>query len=158
MLWLWLVPALLVLALFVIAIWLLRRSLFAVTVEGGSMEPTLVAGDRLLARRVPAFALCPGQIVIIEKASPVGGWHWDDTGTTRITDGHWMIKRVAAVPGDPVPPGIAAASGVRVPPGSIVVLGDNREASIDSRELGLIPVTRVLGVSLRHYAEVRSSG
>ncbi|MDG6100904.1 S26 family signal peptidase [Dactylosporangium aurantiacum] len=134
------------------AAWALRRRVFAVTVEGASMAPALLPGDRLLARRLPGCRVRPGQVVILEKPAYPGGWHWADTALARPADGHWMIKRVAAVAGDPVPPELA--SGGLVPAGSIVVLGDNRDASIDSRELGFIPVDRVLGVALR---PVRSS-
>lgn len=134
------------LALFVVGFFL-RRRVFAVTVEGASMEPALVAGDRLLARRLSGRGLRPGQIVILEKPAYPGGWHWSSARVPGLADGHWMIKRVAAVAGDPVPAELA--SGGLVPAGSIVVLGDNRDASIDSRELGFIPVTRVLGVAVR---------
>ena len=69
-----------------------------------------------------------------------------------------MIKRIAAVPGDRLPAevagAVAGAAGCRVPPGSLVVIGDNRTVSVDSRELGLIPGDRVLGVALRRYTRV----
>ena len=136
----------------VIVVALARRRLFSVTVEGASMEPALRAGDRLLARRAPAADLRPGQIVIIEKPVDPAAWHWPVSRPERLDDGHWMIKRVAAVPGDAVPPEIAAAAphlASPVPPGAILVLGDNRAASIDSRELGPVPADRVLGVAIR---------
>jgi type IV secretory pathway protease TraF len=63
-----------------------------------------------------------------------------------------MIKRVAAVPGEPVPeavwPAVAAIGGQSVPAGSLVVLGDNTADSKDSRTIGYIPADRVLGVML----------
>jgi signal peptidase I len=68
--------------------------------------------------------------------------------------GHdWLIKRVAALPGDPTPDLVlsADAPGAQplVPAGQLVVLGDNLAVSQDSRELGYIPADRVLGVAIR---------
>jgi signal peptidase I len=148
---LWLLALLALLAVASAGLLLARWWLFAVTVDGDSMEPTLVAGDRLLARRCSGKALRAGQLVVIESPSPVGGWHWDDARRARLADGHWIIKRVAAVPGDLTPPEIPGLAGDRVPEESIIVLGDNLEASIDSRELGPIPVGRVLGVCVRRH-------
>lgn len=59
-----------------------------------------------------------------------------------------VIKRVAAVPGDPVPFPIDG-SGPLVPPGSLVLLGDNPDGSGDSRQYGYVPVDAVVGVVLR---------
>jgi signal peptidase I len=65
----------------------------------------------------------------------------------------WMIKRLAAVPGDPRPAGslppMADPAGLLVPPGMFVVLGDNPAWSHDSRQLGYIPGERLLGVVVR---------
>lgn len=66
------------------------------------------------------------------------------------------IKRVHAMPGDTVEPYLAPRRGWSlrqgdfvVPPGTIYVLGDNRPASEDSRDLGPIPREELLGKVLR---------
>ncbi|GIH73966.1 signal peptidase I [Planobispora longispora] len=172
-----------------VLLWL-RGRLFVVTVEGRSMEPFLRAGQRALARRAPRGGVRAGQVIVITRPelgseAEIVGWE----------PGRWMVKRVAAVSGDPVPaaladatggPGAAAAReldgthgagrtgeadgadgadeareagrtggadgaggahGARaVPPGRILVLGDNPEVSLDSRTFGAVPVERVLGV------------
>jgi type IV secretory pathway protease TraF len=61
----------------------------------------------------------------------------------------WVIKRISAVAGDPVPASVLQATwGVGVvPPGSIVVLGDNSR-SFDSRSWGFVSVHDVLGVAI----------
>jgi signal peptidase I len=61
-----------------------------------------------------------------------------------------VIKRVAAVPGDPRPEACAPATADlpdRVAPsGKLVQFGDNAAWSYDSRQLGYLPAERLLGV------------
>ncbi|NUR87949.1 MAG: hypothetical protein HOY71_28015, partial [Nonomuraea sp.] len=62
----------------------------------------------------------------------------------------WLVKRAVAVPGDPLPraevPALATRPEVVVPPGRLVVLGDNRQVSLDSRRLGYVAAHQVMGV------------
>jgi signal peptidase I len=130
----------------------LRRRIAIVAVVGPSMQPTLTAGDRVLVRRATIGELRTGQIVVFEKPGGDGIWA---TEPLRWPAGRreWMIKRVAAVPGDPLPAAIASAiafsTGPSVPAGKLVVLGDNADMSFDSRKIGFIPAERLLGVMLR---------
>ena len=130
----------------------LRRKIAVVTVRGLSMQPTLQAGDRLLIRRVGADRLRTGQIVVIERprqdAAAAGrARNWPPAGDD------WLIKRLAALPGEPTPALMltATAPGAEpvVPAGRLVVLGDNLECSLDSRLLGYIEAERVLGIMVR---------
>ncbi|MFF3920226.1 S26 family signal peptidase [Streptomyces sp. NPDC001852] len=139
----------------------LRRSVIRVTVRGVSMEPTYHDGDRLLARR--GQPLLPSQAVVVEQPRPDGSWprppiSWRD-GPAEVRKRTWMIKRVAALPGDPVPrdefPALSGAVADRVPWGTLLVLGDNREVSADSRVMGFLPVQRVLGVVHRASGHTR---
>jgi signal peptidase I len=133
----------------------LGRTLVAVTVNGESMLPTYRDGDRVLVRRnLPPRA---GQVVVIER--PTAGVRWNappverTAGGAAIADREWLIKRVAAVQGDPVPrdrvPALADVDDGVVPPGSLVVLGDNPENSLDSRLVGFFPADRLLGTVQR---------
>ena len=65
----------------------------------------------------------------------------------------WLIKRVVAVPGDPVPrTTVAALANVDhdvVPEASFVVLGDNPPQSHDSRRYGYVTADRLLGTVIR---------
>lgn len=130
----------------------LRRTLVVVTVRGGSMEPTYRDGERVLVRRGGRYAV--GQVVVVRQEdaglpSPAPNQAVAAAGTAQ----EWMIKRVAAVAGDRPPPGAlpepyATADG-SVPPGALVLLGDNTHNSYDSREVGYFPTTHVLGTVLR---------
>jgi signal peptidase I len=137
------------------AVWLLRRQLAVVTVSGPSMRPAFQPGDRVLVRRARLGRLRPGSAVLLERPDECRGWitprpRWP--GRSRVL----MIKRVAALPGDPVPdlthPAQAfsrqppASPGHQVPDGTFVVLGDNPGGSYDSRVFGYCPAERLLGV------------
>ncbi|MDQ7909755.1 signal peptidase I [Phytohabitans sp. ZYX-F-186] len=132
--------------------WLVRRRVFVVTVRGGSMEPTLSDGDRLVCRRAGIAAVHRGDIVVLER--PDTDRHWTRPPVTRIGKGQeLLVKRAVAVPGDQVPrslvPALAGRPEDRVPPRCLVVLGDNGAHSLDSKRLGYIPAERVLGVVRR---------
>jgi len=121
-------------------------------VSSGSMAPTV----------------CTGDVVVLDHLGPRRGLAVDDIVTfPSPTDGTEQIKRVVAlggqrvaiadaqlvVDGRPVPePYVdhATIDGVYfgpvvVPPGSVFVLGDDREVSIDSRAFGPVPVEDVDG-------------
>ena len=55
------------------------------------------------------------------------------------------VKRVIAVPGDAVPKRVARNSRSTVPPNHYVVLGDGIASACDSRELGSIPHSAIVG-------------
>jgi signal peptidase I len=140
----------------VVAVAAVRWRRVVADVEGPSMEPTLHAGDRLLVRRGTS-GLRVGRIVVIEQPFADLGW-WRPGGRRpavgfRAGAGTWSVKRVVAVAGDPVPydrvPTLGGGPGSLVPAGKLVVLGDNPEASFDSRMYGYVPEDRVLGVMLR---------
>jgi signal peptidase I len=111
-----------------------RRHYTAVTVCGLSMQPTLYDGDRVLVRRVPPARLHVGDVVV---ARP-----------DRLRSGgvRWLVKRVAALPGDPVPESVSGrVDRTAVPDGALILLGDNAAASWDSRTLGLFDIVLLLG-------------
>ncbi|MEV4747621.1 S26 family signal peptidase [Streptosporangium sp. NPDC049248] len=124
----------------VIIVLLLRRKLLIVAVTGPSMEPNYIEGDRLLAWRRSPRHLHPGQVVVIDTAPPS-----ENPGPPMN-----IIKRVVAVPGQLVP-GVMRGNdqGMLVPPNHVVVLGDNRRRSVDSRHLGFISADRVVATVIR---------
>ncbi|MEU6097838.1 S26 family signal peptidase [Streptomyces sp. NPDC047079] len=125
---------------------LLGRHLVLVTVRGRSMEPTYYNRDQVLVVR-GTTALRNRVIVVADPREDEG----------------FLIKRVLATPGDPVPRDrVAALSHVQeqqVPSGKLVLLGDNPDQSLDSRQIGYFSDSSVLGsVLLRVFRHPRRAG
>lgn len=144
-------------ALAALIVWL-RRHLVVVDVDGRSMQPTLHEGDRVLVVRRSLRHIRSGDIVVVENPlrQPSGA----AARASRNLAGHtWMIKRAAAVPGDPVPLSLAAvvsaAAGALVPDRRLLVLGDNPAHSADSRQHGYVAGDRVLGVVVHRFGRRR---
>ncbi|WP_220502733.1 signal peptidase I [Microbispora sp. H10885] len=147
------VTAALVAAVTVAAALVVRRCLVVVDLVGRSMEPAYRDGDRLLVRR----SRRPRADDVVVFFNPLAA-----AGSTGRPGRAWMVKRVVAVAGEPVPEEVAAAGervaggdgagSPRVPPGHMVVLGDNRGHSLDSRQLGPVPVGLVLGRVVRRIS------
>lgn len=133
---------------------LARLLLFIVEVQGQSMTPTLLPGDRVLALRFwPGRRLRRGQIVVT---------HYLDTRPMRQPDDlseQKYIKRVTGLPGDTItvsgnvpfpPPQLPAINEPpkprtwRVPPGHYFVQGDSW--GLDSRIVGPLPFRALRGV------------
>ena len=132
---------------------LVRRRLAVVEVPGLRMEPVLSSGDRVLVRRARLSELRPGLVAVVEMPQ-LDPDHPELPPSWPSGHREWLIKRVAALPGDPLPAGVPSPgpgpghSGL-VPPGMFVVLGDNATWSYDSRRIGCIPAERLLGVMIR---------
>lgn len=134
-------------AVTVAVIILVRRGYAEVSISGSSMEPAYRPGDRVLVRRVRPAQIQVGAVVVIERPDAARG---APPPRGRLDDRKWLIKRVLAVPGDPVPrdrvPSLAGVPERHVPPGKLVLLGDAPRGSYDSRQLGYFLLSHVLGV------------
>lgn len=128
-------------------VWILRARFVVVTVTGDSMLPSLRQGDRVLVRRRRLSNVDVGQVIVLASLGAPGGG--------------WIVKRLMALPGQPVPPGSLPASmplDGHVSPGALIVRGDNAEVSYDSRQAGFIAADRVLGVVVRRVGDLYRSG
>lgn len=138
-------------------------------VEGGSMENTLLGGDKLIVSDLFYTPKC-GDIVIIQ--SP------------KVNGGEAIVKRVIAVEGDTVAiheDGVyvngeklnetdgslgytIAAYGYQpkapqvVGKGKIFVLGDHRSVSLDSRSFGQVDESAVIGKVLFRISPLSAFG
>ncbi len=106
-------------------------------VAGRSMEPALLAGDRVLVDRWTYRHRPPrvGEVVLVLGSSDIP-----------------LVKRVASPPG----PGDPAARGARSET-ALWVVGDNRSDSVDSRQFGPLPRERFRGrVVYRYWPPARA--
>jgi signal peptidase I len=124
-----------------------RRLFLVVTVDGASMRPAFADGERVLVRRTAGDRVRRGQVVLFADGPP-----------GRVAAHRYLIKRVAAVAGDAVPDDFAGVVPPgRVPAGRILVLGDNRPVSVDSRAFGYLPVELLVGRVIRRLADTTRS-
>ncbi|MCY0876119.1 MAG: signal peptidase I [Firmicutes bacterium] len=123
-------------------------------VDGHSMDPTLASGERLLINRVVYDFGTPKRGDIVVFRAPVAGdqdWVKRVIGlpgdTIAVTDGKLIVNgRIIAEPFIAQPMNPRHNFGpVRVPPGELFVMGDNRNVSVDSRVIGPIAITSVIG-------------
>ena len=155
-------PVLIILA-FGLALVLKTFVVQAFYIPSGSMEPTLMPGDRVLVNKV-LYHPHRGDIIVFEDPHPgpqpdrgiiEGFFHWlsQGLGFARPPNEDF-IKRVIGLPGETVelrngelyvngtkisqpylhgPPDTRDYGPIEVPPNSLFVLGDNRLYSNDSR-------------------------
>lgn len=152
----------------VVLAWLLRGFVFErAVVDGSSMADTLYNNENLIVYKLGYFFHPPkkGDIIVFEHQEGSFGFKYLPFPNPGEVD---YIKRVIAVPGDtvditddnrvivngveleePYAKGYTARNGssfpITVPPNKLFVLGDNREYSSDSREIGLVDFEKVRG-------------
>jgi signal peptidase I len=142
-------------------------------IPSGSMLPTLQLQDRILVEKLrPRLGrpLPPGTVVVFHPPAALVAAGYDPHAA--------LIKRVVAGPGDEVEVrqgqlrrnGVAvepdwtaqpmdyALAPFTVPPGQLIVLGDNRNASLDSHLWGPLPRQEVIGTALWRYWPLQRFG
>ncbi len=148
-------------------------------VPSGSMLPTLLIGDYIFASRIEYGIAAP----LIDAWI----WRWGTPQpgdvvvlARRGEPGRLYVKRVVGVAGEILEArdGALSADGrprrvlpewvapgqledfgpVRVPPGHVFVLGDNRDQSIDSRNWGPVETAGIKGRVFLIYWSQRKSG
>jgi signal peptidase I len=137
----------------------------ATRVYGQSMEPNLRENQRLVIEKVSYYLHGPrrGDVIVLH----------DPAGSSEL-----LIKRVVALAGERVTVGqgrvfvdgvalnepylAQATDGPEhswtVPPLSVFVMGDNRDASRDSRSFGPVPIGDVVGHAAFRYWPLSNFG
>ncbi len=130
------------------------------SIPSGSMEPTLMPGDRILVSKLSVrFGTIHRGDIVVFRAPPAE--HGRCSGETAD-----LVKRVIGLPGDhltsrgntiyvngaplketwthtePLGPAIG---NVTVPPNSYFMMGDNHADSCDSRTWGFVPRSDLIG-------------
>jgi signal peptidase I len=109
-------------------------------VPSGSMRPTLIDGDCIGVNHLAYSLHVPfTTITLLKWAAPRRG---DLVVFFSPADGKRCVKRVVGVPGDRL---AIDGRSVLVPERQCFVMGDNRDASIDSRCYGCVPREQILG-------------
>ena len=135
-------------------------------IPSGSMLPTLQLQDRILVEKIrPRLhrQLQPGTVVVFHPPAALVAAGYDPSAA--------LIKRVVAVPGDrvevrggqllrngaPVDPDWSpepmdyALAPIELGEGQLLVLGDNRNASLDSHVWGPLPDEAIIGTAIWRY-------
>jgi len=132
-----------------------------------SMFPAFEINDQLAVEKVSKWVQPPARRDVVVFDPPDSFWEL----SARKADGEALIKRVVAVAGDEVEvrngqliingeiqvepytaePADYTLPPLRVPPGQVFVLGDNRNKSFDSHYWGFLPVKNVIGHAIFTY-------
>ena len=88
-----------------------------------------------------------GNIVLVDKLTPrfTGYSKGDVVVAAAPTDGHLVLKRISGMPGESVPVDRLGVRHITVPQGQSWLMGDNRAASLDSRNYGPVPMALIQG-------------
>lgn len=133
----------------------------AFEVPSGSMEPTIMTHDRILAEKVSPRFSAPsvgdvvviknptgGQIPFVKRVIALQGQSIDIRDHTVWVDGKKLDEPYTrGLPSDPQ----SVSLPVTVPSGCVWVMGDNRTDSGDSRTFGAVPVSSVIGKAVFVY-------
>merc|ERR1740124_863530 len=132
-----------------------------------SMFPAFEINDQLAVEKVSKWVQPPARRDVVVFDPPDSFWEL----SARKSDGEALIKRVVGIAGDEIEvrDGKLIINGevqnepytaeladytlppLRVPPGNVFVLGDNRNKSFDSHYWGFLPVKNVIGHAIFTY-------
>lgn len=140
------------------------------TVDGSSMLPTLHDGEMLLLQQAGYHDPQYGDVVVIDRTAAddvalvkrVIGKEGDIIFIDFDTHEVWRNDELLDEPyiNEPTELQYDVEFPVRVPEGKIFVLGDNRNASDDSRDsqIGMIDTRSVMGKAIYRFFPIREAG
>ncbi len=127
-------------------------------VEGISMEPTLHTGQQLVIEKISYYFDKPalGDIVVIKLEREYNPYLVKRVIATegdevKIEDGHLYVNGVAQEEAHVTSINSMDFPETIIPQGHLFVLGDNRDASNDSRYFGTVPTKNLIGRALASY-------
>lgn len=152
-------------------------------IEGLSMEPNLIGNQWFLVSRIGISGFTR-QVYAETHQGAINTSDWLPRRGAIVTFAHSsdpnriFVKRVIALPGEEIEinRGVVYIEGellvepyviyhdfrsmpsIRVPSDSIIVLGDNRPLSGDSRDFGPVPRSNLLGVAVLRYWPLEDFG
>jgi len=146
-----------------IAIGLKTIVLQSYSIPSESMVPTLLVGDRVLVNKLAyeAHDVRRGDVVVLDRPAKLPASVQADSEPDQL------IKRVIGLPGETIEArgGVVLINGralvepylakgadtdrldepVKIPPGCVFLMGDNRNFSLDSRVFGVVRVSTIVG-------------
>ncbi len=143
-------------------------------VPSGSMETTIMTGDRIFAEKVSYHFSSPkaGDVVVfadpqvssrvlVKRVIATAGQKVSMSGGYVYVDGERLTESYAQ--GDSYPlsnnaSNVSISYPYTVPTGCVWVMGDNRENSSDSRYFGSIPVSSIFGKAVVTYWPLNRMG
>jgi len=136
----------------------------ALVEEGPSMQPNLYQGYRVMTEKLSYRLHLPrrgdvvivgrpdGEKALVKRVIGLPGEVVETRGGRAWIDGEQLVEPWVAYLGGPdCPP-------IRIPEGSVFILGDNRPASRDSRMIGPVPIASIRGHVLFTYWPLQHIG
>ena len=152
------------LLLLVLALLFIDHIAQAYSVAGGSMEPTLVRGDRVFVNKLTRASLQRGDVVIFRKPGDLSAVFVEriaalENDTVEMLEGNIYINGKKTDHTSKQIPEIVFSEKVfwgegqpfTVPSGHIFLLGDNIDQSYDSRYFGPVPCENIIGKANKIY-------
>jgi len=129
------------------------------TVDGPSMQPGLVTGDRVVVSMLAYdFGASPqrGDVIVfhppddpsatyVKRVIGIPGDRISITPDAVILNGHKLSEPYISTVNPSAPENISVLPTITLGPNQYFVMGDNRQDSVDSRVFGYVPRSNIIG-------------
>jgi signal peptidase I len=145
----------------------LKEQVKSFKIPSSSMEPTLLVGDRIWAKRQPSFER--GDIIVFRPPDrPEEDYIKRIVGLPGETlfvrhkrvyiNGHLLADTVQVHRDPEIQPVRDDVGPIHVPAGCYFVMGDNRDNSRDSRYFGFVPAGNIYGRAYKRFWPMGRTG